>query len=344
MGGTWEIIEGGAVEVMRGMPGQSVNCVVTSPPYWGLRDYGVEGQIGAEATHHEYVGALVSVFAEAWRVLRDDGTLWLVMGDAFAGSWGAQSRSNGTDKRSGLQGGSLLSARQLQAMPKTKKQTSLKHTPGLKRKDLIGLPWLVAFALQEFGWYLRAPVIWDKPNGMCESVKDRPTLTHEYVFLLSKKAKYYYDHEAIAESLESDPKSWGRHLNKDPGAQAVNPRPLFGPERCGRDGTDWGNGTTRNKRSVWRVATRPFPGAHFATFPPELIRPCILAGCPEGGVVLDPFSGAGTTVMESVNQGRRGIGIELNPEYCEIARVRIERETGLMGCFIGPRICAGEHG
>lgn len=359
---------GDCLELLREMDEGAVHCCVTSPPYFGLRDYRTatwvggnlsscdhrvasagqrkfsgrfggpwcglcgavreDSQIGLEATPEEYVAKLVEVFREVRRVLRDDGTLWVVIGDSYAGAWGAQSRDNGSDEKSGLEGASALSARQIEAHSKGACTGSMKNTPGLKPKDLIGIPWRVAFALQSDGWYLRQDIIWHKPNPMPESVSDRCTKAHEYVFLFSKSRRYHYDAEAIAEPLSSDPKGWGRHSNKDPGAQAPRSRPMFDEDR---DGTDWGNGETRNKRSVWTVATRPLKEGHFAAYPAELIEPCILAGCPEGGTVLDPFAGSGTTGMVALTHGRRAVLHELSEEYVKLARERLSYSANWQG-------------
>jgi DNA modification methylase len=280
------------------MPDESVQCCVTSPPYWGLRDYGVEGQLGLEATPDDFVAHLVEVFSEVRRVLRDDGTLWLNLGDSYAGSWGAQSRGSAAGEGSStITGKSMLSARSIDAHPKGQTQLgSLKRTPGCKAKDLIGVPWMVAFALRAEGWYLRRDIIWSKPNPMPESVADRPTSAHEYLFLLSKSPRYFYDAEAIRE-----PATWAgpNGAQKSPHAQGFARRSP--EEEKARQDKQRGHGRRhdglndhwdamskdeqqalgRNKRSVWTIATRPYPGAHFATFPPDLVEPCILAGAPE---------------------------------------------------------------
>jgi len=344
-----QIITGDCRAVLRSLPPDSVHCCVTSPPYFGLRDYGVAGQIGLELTPAEYVAELVAVFREVRRVLRDDGTLWLNLGDSYAGSWGAQSRAAGA--AGSLDGGNMLSARQIAAHPKRESGTgSLKNTPGLKAKDLMGIPWRVAFALQEDGWYLRQDIIWSKPNPMPESVRDRCTKAHEYIFLMSKSPRYFFDADAIAEPLApssiarlsqpnlANQKGSARVPGKTNGnmkavgrggATAFRGQGHFrdgeGPaNRAGREMKDVGTGSTRNKRTVWTVSTKPFKEAHFATFPVDLIEPCILAGCPGGGTVLDPFGGAGTTGLAAAAAGRRAILIELNPEYVAIARKRLE--------------------
>jgi len=286
----------------------SINCCITSPPYWGLRDYGIEGQIGLERTPEEYVSKMVEIFREVKRVLRDDGTLWLNLGDSYAGSgkgaWGNKEVQ-----------------KEIYVPDKDSPQCKLKKVPqGLKPKDLVGIPWMVAFALRADGWYLRQDIIWHKPNAMPESVTDRPTTAHEYIFLLSKSRKYYYDNEAIKETAKYANKtiSLGEKSFSKRQAKGV------GVEPSGNGRSD--NYTVkeyRNKRSVWTVATQPFKEAHFATFPEKLIEPCILAGCPAGGIVLDPFMGAGTTAVVAWKHNRNYIGFELNPDYVAIAEKRL---------------------
>jgi len=300
-----KIICGDCLDVMREMPDNSIHCCVTSPPYWGLRDYGCPGQLGLEPTPEEYVAKMVTVFREVKRVLRDDGTLWLNLGDSYNGSGGA----GGDYNKGGLKEGQPKYGR--------------KFTDILKPKDLVGIPWRVAFALQADGWYLRQDIIWHKPNPMPESVTDRCTKAHEYVFLLSKSARYYYDADAIKEPSVEPP----REREKNNGESAVETKMRGHDCNCGNDGT-------RNKRDVWTVATHPYPEAHFATFPPELIKPCIKAGCPEQGIVLDPFMGSGTTAEVCCNHGRQYIGIELNPEYIVLAQDRIDRATRQQRLFI----------
>ena len=259
---------GDALEVLKTLPSESVNCCVTSPPYFGHRDYGVDGQIGLEASPELYVERLVAVFREVRRVLRNDGTLWVNIGDSYAGSWGnygGQNRGSGTQRARTV--GSLL----IRAWDGREQQRPAASRPmaGIKNKDLIGIPWMLAFALRADGWYLRSEIIWAKSNPMPESVKDRPTKAHEQLFLLSKSPRYFYDQAAIREPL----------------ASAGDGRDEY---------TVGGNPPSRNKRSVWTITTKPFKGAHFAVFPPELQETCLLAGSPAGGVVLDPFSGSGT--------------------------------------------------
>lgn len=256
------IVHGDALQVLRRLPGASVQCIVTSPPYWGLRDYDVAEQIGLVETLPQYLNRLTEIFAEARRVLADDGVLWLNIGDAFTSGnrgWRAPDRKN--------------PARAMAVRPATPE--------GLKAKDLIGLPWRLAFALQDDGWYLRSDIIWNKPNAMPESVKDRPSRSHEYLFMFSKSQNYQYFRDRVRAS----------------------------------------NG--RNLRTVWDINTRPFPGAHFATFPPKLIEPCIVATTNETDFVLDPFFGSGTVGLVSERLKRRYVGIELNPEYVGMAAVRL---------------------
>ena len=296
----WQLYQGDALETLKQMEDESVHCCVTSPPYWGLRDYGVEGQLGLESTPEEYVENMVKVFREVKRVLRDDGTLWLNLGDSYAGSGRGPTGRNGIgnqEKRQGFHS------------PKVVIPT------GLKPKDLIGIPWMVAFALRADGWYLRQDIIWHKPNPMPESVKDRCTKAHEYIFLLTKSQKYFYDSEAIKEKSNYPGQGGaaiGHVTHSQPGARRLSVTENLKIR-----------GEKRNKRSVWTVTTKPFKEAHFAVFPPKLPEICIKAGCPEGGTVLDPFAGAGTTLWVAEQLGVNSIGIELNPEYCEIIRRRM---------------------
>lgn len=286
-----------------------------------LRTYFVRAEIGLEATPDAYVAELVAVFREVRRVLRSDGTLWLNLGDSYAGSWGAQSR--GADYPGTLQGGSTLHARQIAAHPKGQAHTgSLKRTPGLKNKDRMMIPARVALALQADGWWLRDEIIWHKPNPMPVSVTDRTTPAHEMVYMFSKSARYYYDMESVKEpAISTKISKWtdgGADKQRGHGRQHAGFSGRYA-EKLAREGVP----ETRQPRSVWSIATRPFKGAHFATFPPALVRPCILAGCPVGGTVLDPFFGAGTTGFVADQLGRSAIGIELNPEYAAIASERL---------------------
>ena len=353
------ILIGDVIEKLKEIPDQHINTCVTSPPYWGLRDYGTaewkggdsdcdhikgtlqsqkstlhpgsnnkndkrtttgmpysdicgkcgairqDNQIGLEKTPELYVDKMVKVFREVRRVLRDDGTLWLNLGDSYAAN---QGDGFDTNKDGGER-------KRLSASPKVKS--------GLPPKNLVGIPWRVAFALQADGWYLRQDIIWHKPNPMPESVKDRCTKAHEYIFLLSKSQKYYYDHEAIKEPADTPVNS----KSKCGFGSLEGKNNTIEYSHSNKTGKRWEKTDTRNKRSVWTVSTKPFSGAHFATFPPNLIEPCILAGCPKDGIVLDPFFGAGTTGIVSLKNGRNYIGIELNSEYAEMAENRIKYGT-----------------
>ena len=293
-------------DVMRQMPDVCVNICVTSPPYFGLRDYGHDGQIGLEETPDAFVAKLVEVFREVRRVMRDDGTLWLNLGDSYS-SGGRTTTTTQT-----VRGDCSEEARRAT-------NTRPPVIDGIKPKDLIGIPWRVAFALQADGWYLRSDIIWHKPNPMPESVTDRPTKSHEYIFLLSKSQKYFYDADAVREK-GGEPREMQEKVVRGNPAER-------GAAWCYAPGaTGFGANGTRNKRSVWTVSTQPYSGAHFATFPPKLIEPCILAGCPKGGVVLDPFMGAGTTALVAKDHNRRFIGIEINPDYVAICKKRIAQE------------------
>jgi DNA modification methylase len=366
---TVRFITADVLEGLRQLPEESVHCVVTSPPYWGLRDYGVAGQIGLEPTPAAFIARMVEVFREVQRVLRKDGTLWLNLGDSYAGYHGNKNAEVPTSATNGWTNGTNENLR-----------TSSANRNGLKAKDLIGIPWRVAFALQADGWWLRRDIIWAKPNPMPESVEDRPTTAHEYMFLLTKAERYFYDAVAVREAATAQtlhdatgpgysapgqaPHGGNRigakgNANTFRGGSYVNgkpgPRTVSGNVRRVRDCADGHarppgspvhslsafeaeNGAeyySRNKRSVWTIATVPYPEAHFATFPPALVEPCIKAGCPEGGTILDPFSGAGTAAMVADRLGRDAIGIELNPDYVamaerRLARDRLERKQGTM--------------
>jgi DNA modification methylase len=308
---TVRIINADVMAGLAELPDESVHCVVTSPPYWGLRDYGVPGQIGLEPTPDAFVARMVDVFREVRRVLRADGTCWLNLGD---------SHNNRTKVRSSSHQPALNGfADDNWADRAARGGVRMSHGMGLKEKDLCGIPWRVALALQADGWWLRSDIIWAKPNPMPESVTDRPTKAHEYLFLLSKAERYYYDAEAIQE----------QGSGRCPGNVAYKYDGLVGHE------TKHGilkqaniPQMTRNARSVWTIATAPFAEAHFATFPPELPERCIKAGCPKGGTVLDPFGGAGTTALVADRLQRNAILIELNPEYAAMAEKRIFRDAG----------------
>ncbi len=324
---------GDALETLKTLPEKSVRCCVTSPPYFGLRDYGHDNQIGLEKTPEEYVGKLVAIFREVRRVLTDDGSLWLNLGDSYCST-----RTGTCDNSARTLGGGKKN--QVEASKRPDKS----NLPGLKPKDLIGIPWRVAFALQADGWWLRSDIIWAKRNVMPESVTDRPTRAHEYIFLLSKNKNYYYDHEAVKEPCVWDKggETEARLMRAKPDTKAaptaekngIRPRvdKQRGHSRRHAGFNDRWDAMSkeaqcsggRNKRDVWFVATKPFAEAHFATFPIELITPCILAGSAVGDVVLDPFGGAGTTAMACAELGRKSVLIELNDNYCAIARKRIE--------------------
>ena len=307
----YSLHHGDCVSVLSTLPAGSVDCCVTSPPYFGLRDYGVEGQIGLEPTPDAFVAKLVAVFREVRRVLRDDGTLWLNLGDSYNAGTNAK-RKNGTGDVGNWHTADETGGVRVNVV-------------GLKPKDLIGIPWRVAFALQADGWYLRQDIIWHKPNPMPESVRDRCTKAHEYIFLLSKSARYYFDSDAMQEPSVGKPsgnksKSWGNNetdVRTDGSGEVETMR-----------GVPWDGKLTRNRRSVWTVPTKPYKGAHFATYPPALIEPCILAGSRKGGIVLDPFNGSGTTGEVAIQNGRRYIGIELNAAYLELAKARIAHVVG----------------
>lgn len=363
---TVTILQGDCREVLRTLPDNSVHCVVTSPPYWGLRDYGVAGQIGLEQSVQQWVGELVAVFREVRRVLRSDGTLWLNLGDSYATGTTSDRSPTATGKHGYWE------------YPAVNKRIDGREI-GLKPKDLIGQPWRVAFALQADGWWLRQEIIWAKVNPMPESVRDRCTKAHEQIFLLAKSGRYYFDADAIKEpcspntharyaTAKGEPfgmTNWGRGdeprkpvelsaqrnvgigRNAPPRKAVPNVGQREGPpgnpspaRKLAAAGSGTKNNdsmdaalaampTHRNKRSVWTVGTEPFSEAHFAMYPPSLIKPCIEAGCPVGGTVLDPFFGAGTTGLVADRLHRNCIGIELNPAYVEIARHRIESDAPL---------------
>jgi DNA modification methylase len=306
-----KIFFGDCVQSLQKLPEKFVHTCVTSPPYFGLRDYGHEGQIGLEPTPDEFVAKLVAVFREVRRVLRDDGTLWLNLGDSYCST--APGTKGDKLRQTGIFSG--VKDDRASAYQKQRPQTPA----GLKPKDLIGIPWRVAFALQADGWYLRQDIIWAKPNPMPESVTDRCTKSHEYIFLLSKNERYYFDHEAIKEPLAE---SSLPRLKQNIAEQVGTTRHIG---KTNGNFKAQGNLETglRNKRSVWTVTTKPYKGAHFATFPPDLITPCVLAGAPPEGVVLDPFMGSGTTAMVAMTHGRQYVGCELNPEYGPLQEERI---------------------
>lgn len=340
------ILQGDCLVTLDTLEERSVQCVVTSPPYFGLRDYGVDGQIGQEETPEEFVASLVKVFRKVHRVLKDDGTLWLNLGDTYASAWSCSRRSE-----IGL--GSLENGKR-SARPN-------RLVDGLKEKDLIGIPWMVAFALRADGWYLRQDIIWNKPNPMPESVTDRCTKSHEYIFLLTKSPRYYFNQDAIKEpAKESSVARLGQDIENQQGSDRVPGKTngrmkavKFGGNKAdgygvrSKSGKEWnpqqgggGNGfkghsgnrkadgtlyVTANKKSVWTVSTKPYKEAHFATYPQDLIEPCILAGSKEGDTVLDPFNGSGTTGAVAIKHHRNYVGCELNPAYVELTNKRFSK-------------------
>jgi site-specific DNA-methyltransferase (adenine-specific) len=313
---SYKILHGDCIEQMRSLPDQCVNTCVTSPPYFGLRDYGHDGQIGLEETPDAYVAKLVDVFREVRRVLRDDGTVWLNLGDSYAAARGGTHQP--AETLAGGKGGKMDDGATVnRGREAGYNPTRNAHAIGMKHKDLIGIPWRVAFALQADGWYLRQDIIWHKPNPMPESVTDRCTKAHEYIFLLSKSERYYFDAHAIHEPSVTAgiPQTFARPCR--------DARAFGFPSGSELHGDRVHTATTRNRRSVWTVATKPYSGAHFATFPKDLIRPCILAGCPAGGTVLDPFGGSGTTAQVAIEEGREAILCELNADYIALAHRRM---------------------
>lgn len=325
---SFDLLHGDSLQVLSGIDDQQVRCCVTSPPYYGLRDYGVEGQLGLEGTPEEYVERLVSVFREVRRVLTDDGTLWLNLGDSYAGGgcgsrdpdrWPKQSRNRG-------------SARAVM------REHSKKMT-GYKSKDLLGIPWMAAFALRADGWYLRSDIVWHKENPMPESVKDRPTRAHEFLFLLTKSENYYFNHNAIKEpavgntvhALTGGQRRKNKKQNSDTPRERKNAkaqgRQNRGDHRVVGFQDRWNKADkspTRHKRDVWTVNAQPYKGAHFAVMPEKLVEPCVLAGSKPGDIVLDPFCGSGTVGVVSLRHGRNFVGVDLNTEYLKLAGKRIE--------------------
>jgi len=313
---TAEILVGNATDKLKQLSDASVQMVVTSPPYWGLRDYGNDNQLGLESNPDDFIENLCKVFDEVWRVLKDDGTIWVNLGDSYAGSGKGSPGNFGKHSASG-----------------TARHLEHRHSgiipDGLKPKDLVGIPWRFAFAMQKRGWYLRQDIIWAKPNPMPESVTDRCTKSHEYIFLMSKNAKYYYDHEAIKEESSGDSGfAKQRAMGMSNFAKTKDDR-FIKDARSGNGYGDYVDNGLRNKRSVWTVNTRPYKDAHFATYPPELITPCILAGSAEGDIVLDPFSGSGTTGEVALLHNRNYIGLELNPEYAKLSEKRLLEAVGM---------------
>lgn len=311
-----KILVGDCLARMQEIPDRTINTCITSPPYFGLRDYGVDGQIGLEPTPEEFVSKLVEVFREVRRVLRDDGTLWLNLGD----SYNAVGREGHGTRVGCKQGTNRASAENADAC-----RPSVER---LKPKDLIGIPWRVAFALQADGWYLRSDIIWHKPNPMPESVTDRPTKAHEYLFLLAKSERYYFDVDAFKERATSKTPAGNKtHKYTDAYERSDSEEHRTKAGLLALAVREW---ETRNRRTVWTVPAQPFRGAHFATFPPALVEPCVLAGCPIDGTVLDPFNGAGTTGLVALRNQRNYIGCEMNPEYAAMAEARITESAPLL--------------
>jgi DNA modification methylase len=319
---TWTILQGSCIDTLPTLLAESAQCCVTSPPYWGLRDYGHPGQLGLEKTPQEYVENMVRVFREVRRVLRNDGVLWLNLGDSYAA---ASNGPQGAENEDRWGKGRLSHKRKCEFSGRR-----VKSLGGLKPKDLVGIPWRVAFALQQDGWWLRSDCIWSKPNPMPESVTDRPTKAHEYVFMLSKSERYYFGQDEVREA--NDPANVDHHDRycSRPNASSRGPN----KDRNDGGGTHQGgvgyNPLGRNIRTVWQIATEPCKEAHFAVMPRALARRCILAGCPVGGTVLDPFGGAGTVAVEATALGRNAVICELNPAYVEIARRRVAAEVPLL--------------
>ena len=339
------IHRGNALDILKTFPDESVQTCITSPPYWGLRDYGVAGQLGLEEDPDEYLSIMVEIFREVRRVLRSDGTAWVNMGDSYAGYWGDNyaHKPFGRDRAPD------------ESTPPSRPSFNFSASH-IKPKDMIGMPWRLAFALQADGWYLRQDIIWHKLQAMPESVRDRCTKAHEYVFLLSKSKRYYYDQDAIKERASTETHARYARGRSDEGA-GVNPKAGQNPVRGWQSGkgahsvlnhnqdrkeetkfpqpkqnSSFSDAVKdvveyRNKRSVWPISPEPFPGSHFATFPQKLIRPMILAGAPPDGVVLDPFMGSGTVAVVALKSDRHFVGIELNPSYIDMAWNRIEQEV-----------------
>lgn len=301
-----ELIIGDNRQALKELPDASVQTVVTSPPYWGLRDYGHDNQIGLEQSPDDFIEQLCVVFDEVWRVLKDDGTIWVNLGDSYSAMRDSKASPDSLRTGEGTRVGSAANRN-----PENLRKAGLKH------KDLVGIPWRFAFAMQARGWYLRSDIIWHKPNPMPESVQDRCTKAHEYIFLLSKSHKYHYDHEAIKEEAISAGIIGGSFQGRQGGAEYHT--------QSGGVGSEAKEYLNKNKRSVWTIPVKPYEGAHFAVFPQDLIEPCILAGAPIGGIVLDPFMGSGTTAQVAQHLGRQYLGCELNPEYKPLQEKRLRQ-------------------
>ena len=313
-----KILCGDALSVLKSLPSDSVHCCVTSPPYYGLRDYGVDGQIGLEQTPGEYVARLTEVFREVRRVLTPEGTLWLNIADSYAGSGKGAGKWSTDHPAKGKQRYIYTAEDPAARLPK--------EWPGVKPKDMIGIPWMLAFSLRTDGWYLRSDIIWHKPNCLPNSMKDRPVNCYEHVFLLAKSKKYHFDYTALQVPMAESSKARyrrGFYASKYAEGAPGQPSQTINQPRPGEEAP-----AMRRGRDIWTIGTNNYRAAHFATFPVELVKPCLLAGCPEGGIVLDPFFGAGTTGVAALMLGRQYIGIELNPDFCEIARKRILERSG----------------
>ena len=307
----YELKTGDALDKLKEIESDSIQCCVTSPPYFNLRDYGVDGQIGLEANPDAYIAKLVEVFSEVRRALKNDGTLWVNIGDSYYSKTKVNRNGKGASR---LRDGNVSPEEPY--MRETTTKITLPYVEGLKPKDLIGIPWMLAFALRASGWWLRQDIIWEKLNVMPASVKDRCTTSHEYMFLLSKSQRYYFDYEAIMEDAIYQEKRIGRVGSYQNNAMKTGVG--------GKVSVAQRDLTKRRKRSVWSINTRPYKGAHFAVFPPALIKPCLLAGSREGDTILDPFAGSGTVGVVCKKLGRNFIGIELNPSYVALAEKRIE--------------------
>jgi DNA modification methylase len=320
---TVTILLGSALDILKTIPDSTIQCVVTSPPYFGLRDYGIDGQIGVEHTPMEYINNLLSIFREVKRTLKNDGTLWVNIGDSYAGSM------NGSNDHRNKDG--------LGMVPSDRYKGQKPGLAGLKSKDLIGIPWMLAFALRSDGWYLRQDIIWSKPNPTPESVKDRCTKSHEYIFLFSKSKHYYYNAEAIKEpqkytSIRRAYSNNNVSERKDANSNeyAISGNSQNKSYELMRNKLENGWDPNRNKHDVWTITTKPYKGAHFASYPPDLIDPCILAGSRPGDTILDPFNGSGTTGEVAIRHRRNYIGIEIKPEYIKLTNKRLNRVQIMM--------------
>ena len=311
----WNLHHGDVRDVLPRLDSASVDCCVTSPPYWGLRDYGVDGQLGLEPTPAEYVENMVRVFCEVRRVLKDDGTLWLNLGSSYMGGGGGNYGDGVSNRIDG------------QHLTNVRNRPDFIEASGFKAKDLVPIPWMLAMALQADGWYLRSDIIWHKPNPMPESVTDRPTKAHEYLFLMSKSERYYYDKDAIADPALNA----GKVLDYTQDQKANDADGDL--QRTLPKGRLITVAALRNKRTVWTICSEPYAGAHFAVMPTALVKPCVLAGCRTGGTVLDPFTGSGTVGLVAMEHGCNFVGVELNPEYVKMATARLKAASNQTRLF-----------